>query len=213
MIPAEIVELTDTELDAVSGGFLNLGNVITQVNVAVPIASAFGGGGPRRAGGVGVSDPAVRTPAVGVARQRIPVVLGLLPTREGGKARALQRVGDQGNRQVHARLSAGKSAACMLVSKLGVINGAFRLISRRFRLISKRRSCLLVRLLGCAFSTIMKGAGKHPACCRLPGCDTTRSPRLRCRKASGGRDVDQGSVNHKTKLINGAFGQYPGAFG
>jgi lactobin A/cerein 7B family class IIb bacteriocin len=45
MVPAEIVELTDTELDAVSGGFLNLGNVITQVNVAVPIASAFGGGG------------------------------------------------------------------------------------------------------------------------------------------------------------------------
>ena len=45
MIPAEIVELNDTELDAVSGGILNLGNVITQVNVAVPFASAVGGGG------------------------------------------------------------------------------------------------------------------------------------------------------------------------
>jgi len=45
MVPVEMVELTDTELDAVSGGILNLGNVITQVNVAVPFASAVGGGG------------------------------------------------------------------------------------------------------------------------------------------------------------------------
>ena len=45
MVPAEMVELTDTELDAVSGGFANLANIITQVNVAVPFASAVGGGG------------------------------------------------------------------------------------------------------------------------------------------------------------------------
>jgi len=42
----------------------------------------------------------------------------------------------------------------------------FRLISRRFRLISKTRSCLLVRLLGCAFSTIMNARdfGIHRHC-------------------------------------------------
>lgn len=45
MVPVEMVELTDTELDAVSGGILNVANLITQVNVAVPIASAVGGAG------------------------------------------------------------------------------------------------------------------------------------------------------------------------
>jgi hypothetical protein len=49
MIPTEIIPVTelttDTELDAVSGGFLNLANVITQLNVAVPVASAQGGSG------------------------------------------------------------------------------------------------------------------------------------------------------------------------
>jgi hypothetical protein len=46
MIPTEVpvTELTDTELDAVCGGILNLGNVVSQQNVAVPIAMATGGG-------------------------------------------------------------------------------------------------------------------------------------------------------------------------
>ena len=50
MIPAEIVELNDTELDAVSGGLLNNLNIAPQINVtpqlniAVPtsVASAVG---------------------------------------------------------------------------------------------------------------------------------------------------------------------------
>jgi hypothetical protein len=46
MIPTEIpvTELTDAELDAVSGGILNLGNLINQQNIAVPIGVAIGGG-------------------------------------------------------------------------------------------------------------------------------------------------------------------------
>ena len=45
MIPTEIPlsELTDTELDAVCGGILNLGNIVTQTNIAVPIGVAVGG--------------------------------------------------------------------------------------------------------------------------------------------------------------------------
>jgi hypothetical protein len=42
MIP---IELTDTELDEVCGGIANVGNLITQLNVAVPIAEAHGGSG------------------------------------------------------------------------------------------------------------------------------------------------------------------------
>jgi hypothetical protein len=48
MIPTEIIpvtELTNAELDAVSGGLANVGNLLTQINVAVPIASATGGSG------------------------------------------------------------------------------------------------------------------------------------------------------------------------
>jgi hypothetical protein len=48
MIPTEVIpvtELTDTELDAVCGAFLNFFNNTTQLNVAVPIASATGGTG------------------------------------------------------------------------------------------------------------------------------------------------------------------------
>jgi bacteriocin-like protein len=46
MIPTEIpvTELTDTELDAVSGGFLNALNIINQQNIAVPVGVAVGGG-------------------------------------------------------------------------------------------------------------------------------------------------------------------------
>jgi hypothetical protein len=45
MIPTEVqvTELTDTELDEVCGGVLNLLNGIAQVNVAVPIGVAIGG--------------------------------------------------------------------------------------------------------------------------------------------------------------------------
>ena len=46
MIPTEVpvTELTDTELDGVCGGVLNFLNGIAQVNVAVPIGVAVGGG-------------------------------------------------------------------------------------------------------------------------------------------------------------------------
>ncbi len=46
MIPTEVpvTELTDTELDAVCGGIANLGNLINQQNLAVPIGVAIGGG-------------------------------------------------------------------------------------------------------------------------------------------------------------------------
>ncbi len=55
MIHTEIIpvtELTDTELDAVTGGIANLANLLTQVNVAVPIASATGGSGAGAAAAV-----------------------------------------------------------------------------------------------------------------------------------------------------------------
>ena len=55
MIPTEVIpvtELTDTELDAVCGGILNLGNILTQLNVAVPIASAQGGSGANSAAAI-----------------------------------------------------------------------------------------------------------------------------------------------------------------
>jgi bacteriocin-like protein len=48
MIPTEIIpvtELTDTELDAVSGGLLNNLNIIPQINIGVPIGVAVGGVG------------------------------------------------------------------------------------------------------------------------------------------------------------------------
>jgi hypothetical protein len=38
-----VTELTDTELDAVFGGFLNSLNITPQINVAVPIGVAVGG--------------------------------------------------------------------------------------------------------------------------------------------------------------------------
>jgi bacteriocin-like protein len=39
----EITELSDTELDAVSGGFtLNFGNIITQPNIGLNVAVGLG---------------------------------------------------------------------------------------------------------------------------------------------------------------------------
>jgi bacteriocin-like protein len=39
----EITELSDTELDAVSGGFsLNFGNIITQPNIGLNVALGLG---------------------------------------------------------------------------------------------------------------------------------------------------------------------------
>jgi bacteriocin-like protein len=37
-----MTELSDTELDAVSGGFFDFGNIVTQTNVGVNIALALG---------------------------------------------------------------------------------------------------------------------------------------------------------------------------
>ena len=37
-------ELTDTELDAVSGGFFDFGNSVAQINTGVQVAVALGGG-------------------------------------------------------------------------------------------------------------------------------------------------------------------------
>jgi hypothetical protein len=39
-----VTDLIDTELDAVCGGLLNLGNITNQQNIAVPIGVAIGGG-------------------------------------------------------------------------------------------------------------------------------------------------------------------------
>ena len=42
MLPIEMIpvsELTDTELDAVCGGFFNFGNTVVQANTAVNIAA------------------------------------------------------------------------------------------------------------------------------------------------------------------------------
>jgi hypothetical protein len=36
-------ELTDTELDAVCGGILNFGNIVTQTNTAVQVGVGIGG--------------------------------------------------------------------------------------------------------------------------------------------------------------------------
>ena len=40
---SEMRELTDTELDAVCGGFFNFGNVVTQTNIATQVGVAIGG--------------------------------------------------------------------------------------------------------------------------------------------------------------------------
>ena len=40
---SEIRELSDTELDAVCGGFFNFGNIVTQTNVATQVGIAVGG--------------------------------------------------------------------------------------------------------------------------------------------------------------------------
>jgi bacteriocin-like protein len=37
-----MTELSDTELDAVSGGFFNFGNIITQTNIGVNLALGLG---------------------------------------------------------------------------------------------------------------------------------------------------------------------------
>ena len=37
-----MTELGDTELDAVSGGFLDFGNIITQTNIGVNVALGLG---------------------------------------------------------------------------------------------------------------------------------------------------------------------------
>jgi hypothetical protein len=47
-----VTELTNAELDAVSGAVLNFFNSITQLNVAVPIASAQGGSGANSAAAI-----------------------------------------------------------------------------------------------------------------------------------------------------------------
>ena len=36
-------ELTDTELDAVCGGFFDFGNIVTQTNIATQVGVAVGG--------------------------------------------------------------------------------------------------------------------------------------------------------------------------
>ena len=40
---SEMRELTDTELDAVCGGFFNFGNIVTQTNIATQVGVAIGG--------------------------------------------------------------------------------------------------------------------------------------------------------------------------
>ena len=40
---SEMRELTDTELDAVCGGFLNFGSLVTQTNIATQVGVAVGG--------------------------------------------------------------------------------------------------------------------------------------------------------------------------
>jgi bacteriocin-like protein len=37
-----MTELSDTELDAVSGGFFDFGNIITQTNIGVNVALGLG---------------------------------------------------------------------------------------------------------------------------------------------------------------------------
>ena len=39
----EMRELTDTELDAVCGGFFDFGNIVTQTNIATQVGVAVGG--------------------------------------------------------------------------------------------------------------------------------------------------------------------------
>jgi bacteriocin-like protein len=41
-IEMQMTELSDAELDAVSGGFLDFGNIITQTNIGVNIALGLG---------------------------------------------------------------------------------------------------------------------------------------------------------------------------
>ena len=43
MTQLPMIELRDTELDAVCGGILNLGNFVTQANTGVQVGLAFGG--------------------------------------------------------------------------------------------------------------------------------------------------------------------------
>jgi hypothetical protein len=40
---SEMRELTDTELDAVCGGFFDFGNIVTQTNIATQVGVAVGG--------------------------------------------------------------------------------------------------------------------------------------------------------------------------
>ena len=40
---SEMRELTDTELDAVCGGFFDFGNIVTQTNIATQVGVAAGG--------------------------------------------------------------------------------------------------------------------------------------------------------------------------
>jgi hypothetical protein len=40
---SEMRELSDTELDAVCGGFFNFGNIVTQTNIATQVGVAVGG--------------------------------------------------------------------------------------------------------------------------------------------------------------------------
>ena len=39
----EMRELTDTELDAVCGGFFDFGNIVSQTNIATQVGVAVGG--------------------------------------------------------------------------------------------------------------------------------------------------------------------------
>jgi len=40
---SEMRELTDTEVDAVCGGFFDFGNIVTQTNIATQVGVAVGG--------------------------------------------------------------------------------------------------------------------------------------------------------------------------
>ena len=42
---SEVRELIDTELDAVSGGFFDFGNIVAQANNATQVGVALGGNG------------------------------------------------------------------------------------------------------------------------------------------------------------------------
>ena len=89
----EMRELTDTELDAVCGGFFDFGNIVTQTNIATQVGVAVGGISGITGGNAGNAKNPLYTSLcssnqnkeerVGIEKPALPALPGPTPSATG----------------------------------------------------------------------------------------------------------------------------------